>query len=172
MLDGYRLFFRCHRRRLPTVRGPIALAVDPAKRLLLIESILLVGNPQPQVVAPYFLTASLIFPDYVTLIQQPKFQNFIDTLVSLHWPAYVEMHYVPTPFDAMKDIISNYVDWKNNRDNCKSLLHVLSQKKADDPTVSVTRKAAKAAFDLCNASKGELASKLGLSAEKAEAVQP
>jgi hypothetical protein len=142
------------------------------KGFLLIESILLVGNPQPQLVAPYFLTASLIFPNYVTLIQQPKFQNFIDTLVSLHWPAYVEMHYVPTSFDGMKGIISNYVDWKNNRDNCNSLLHVLSQKKADDPTLSVTRKAAKAAFDLCNSSKGELASKLGLSAEKAEAVQP
>jgi len=142
------------------------------KGFLLIESILLVSNPQPQVVAPYFLTASLIFPDYVTLIQQPKFRNFIDTLVSLHWPAYVEMHYLSTPFVAMKDIISSYVDWKNNRDNCNSLLHVLGQKKAGDPTVSVTRKAAKAAFDLCNTSKSQLASKLGLSQGKGEAVQP
>lgn len=142
------------------------------KGFLLIESILLVGNPQPQVLAPYFLTASLIFPDYVTLIQQPKFQNFIDTLVSLHWPASVEVHYLPTPFAAMSGIISSYVDWKNNRDNCNSLLHVLNQKKADDPTVSVTRKAAKTAFDLCNLSKSELASKLGLSQGKREAVQP
>lgn len=140
------------------------------KGFLLIESILLLGNPQPQLVVPYFLTASLILPDYVTLIQQPKFQNFIDTLVSLHWPAHVEMHYLPTSFDVMRDIISSYVDWKNNKDNCNSLLHVLNQKKADDPTVSVTRKAAKAAFDLCNTSKSELASKLGLSAGKGEAV--
>lgn len=142
------------------------------KGFLLIESILLLSEPQPQVLAPYFLTASLIFPGYVTLIQQPKFRNFIDTLLRLHWPANVEMRYLLASFDAMRDSISNYVDWKNNRDHCNSLLHVLRQKKADDPTGTVTRQAAKAAFERCNASKRELASKLGLLACNGEAFQP
>lgn len=142
------------------------------KGFLLIESILLVSSPQPQSFAPYFLTATLIFPNYVTLIQQQKFQNFIDTLVALHWPAHIEMRYLRVPYAAMRRIISSYVNWKNNRDTYNCLVSVLNQHSPDDPVVPLTKRAAKAAYDLCNASKIELASQLGLPTGQGAAAKP
>jgi hypothetical protein len=60
-----------------------------------------------------YLQASLIFPGYVTLIQQPDFGNFIDTLLSLHWPAHIEAIYTTPPFVLLKPIIANFVTWYN-----------------------------------------------------------
>lgn len=142
------------------------------KGFLLIESILLLGSPAPKISAPYFLTANLIFPSYVTLIQQPKFKNFIDTLVALHWPAHVDMHYLQKPFDAMRDIITLYVNWKNDRDTYNSLLVQLSQKQPEDPKVPEIKKAAKAALDRFNAAKNQLALSLALSSGQGASVKP
>lgn len=139
---------------------------------LLIESILLISSLPASLSAPFFLNAYLVYPNYVTLKHPSKFQNFIDTLVQLHWPAHVEMRYLPLSFDAMKGAISSYVSWKNNRDAYNAFLISLSQKKPDDSTVPAIKKSAKAAFDLFNTSKQDLALKLGLPTAEGAAVKP
>lgn len=94
------------------------------KGFLLIESVLLLWGQEPEQLAagmPYFLNAHLVFPAYVTLIQQPEFFRFINTLVDHHWPAHVELSCVCKPFDSMRAIIASYVQRNNNFNNQQTL---------------------------------------------------
>lgn len=103
------------------------------KGFLLIEPVLLLpakktDTPLTFQAAPYFLAATLIFPDYVALIQRPGFARFIDTLRDLHWPAHVEMRYQPASFRFLKAFIPIFVRWHNSqsgsatRDNASAIL--------------------------------------------------
>lgn len=100
------------------------------KGFLLIEHILLALTPAPAHdatgSAPHpgamddvaqYLNASLIFPGYVTLIQQPSFRTFIDTLLDLHWPAHVVANYKTVSFVVMQGIIALFITWYNNLEN-------------------------------------------------------
>lgn len=103
------------------------------KGFLLIEPVLLLPTQKTDIpltnqAAPYFLTATLIFPDYVALIQRPGFSRFIDTLCDLHWPAHVELRYQPASFLFLKAFIPIFVRWHNSqigtasRDNASAIL--------------------------------------------------
>ena len=103
------------------------------KGFLLIEPVLLLPTQQTAIplsvqAAPYFLTATLIFPDYVALIQRPGFGRFIDTLRDQHWPAHVELRYQPASFLFLKAFIPIFVRWHNSqvgtatRDNASAIL--------------------------------------------------
>jgi hypothetical protein len=103
------------------------------KGFLLIEPVLLLPTQKPNTpltceAAPYFLTATLIFPDYVALIQRPCFGSFIDTLRDLHWTAHLEMRYQPASFLFLKAFIPIFVRWHNSlrgsatRDNASAIL--------------------------------------------------
>lgn len=86
------------------------------KGFLLIEHILLLppltegqGNP-----AALPLSASLLFPGYVTLIQQPAFRQFVDTLLNLHWPAHIAANYRTVPFVMMQGLVTLFLAWYNH----------------------------------------------------------
>lgn len=90
------------------------------KGFLLVEPVLLLPAQQRDApltfqAAPYFLAATLIFPDYVALIQRPCFAHFLDTLRELHWPAHVEMRCQPSSFLFLKAFIPIFVRWHNSQ---------------------------------------------------------
>lgn len=101
------------------------------KGFLLVEPVLLLPAsdiPLPPQAGPYFLAATLIFPDYVALIQCDGFASFVDTLCELHWPAHVEMRRQSASFLFLKAFIPVFVRWHNSqsgtatRDNASAIL--------------------------------------------------
>jgi len=76
-----------------------------------------VPAPQTPAVNPYYLQATLILPQYVTLVQRPDFTRFIDTLRDLHWPMHVQLNVAPKSFDYLKAFIPLFVKWRNNLPN-------------------------------------------------------
>lgn len=90
-----------------------------SKGFLLLESNLLLWGQDPCLPAmlkhsAYFLKAYLLFPGYITLFQQPKFLEFIETLQDFHWPAHVMVSKQIKSFHAMEQIIQAYVRRNNN----------------------------------------------------------
>lgn len=82
---------------------------------LLLEHILLVSlNKQPDTGASfYYLHASLLFPGYVTLLQQLGFRSFVEQLIADHWPAHVRTDIYFVSFKDISTLIPPIIDWHN-----------------------------------------------------------
>ncbi|NOU50285.1 hypothetical protein HG263_06985 [Pseudoalteromonas sp. JBTF-M23] len=63
----------------------------------------------------YYLASSLVLPDYVTLVNQPKFIYFIRAIQQLHWPSHVTLNLLTANVTQLGDLISNYCRWFNQR---------------------------------------------------------
>lgn len=97
---------------------------------LLIESVLLwwgQGNSNPPTSKTDLLNAYLLFPGYVTLIQQPEFTEFINTLVDYHWPTHIAMDSSNLVFTDMQNIITAYVAMHNSFNDPAALKQASSQ---------------------------------------------
>lgn len=97
---------------------------------LLIESVLLLwgqGTSNPPASTTDLLTAYLLFPGYVTLIQQQEFTDFINTLVDYHWPTHIAVNCNHQSFAAMRDIITAYVQRNNSLNDPSALKQSSSQ---------------------------------------------
>lgn len=85
------------------------------KGFLLVEHILLSGAIDIRSAAAnkFFLTASLLFPNYVGLIAQAEFDKTLQTLLRLHWPAHVGVTYQLCSYSRLKIIIPYFAQWHN-----------------------------------------------------------
>ncbi|WP_105170025.1 hypothetical protein [Pseudoalteromonas sp. T1lg23B] len=63
----------------------------------------------------YYLASSLVLPDYVSLVNQPKFIYFIRAIQQLHWPSHVTLELLTANVTQFKDLISNYCQWFNQQ---------------------------------------------------------
>lgn len=61
-----------------------------------------------------FLSALLVFPSYITLLQQASFMQFLHTLLALHWPAHVEARILDLSFKRLKAAIPAFIHWQNS----------------------------------------------------------
>ncbi|KUI96885.1 hypothetical protein [Vibrio sp. MEBiC08052] len=61
------------------------------------------------------LLATLAFPDYVVLMQQPQFQTFLAEMVQFHWPAHVRLQWRQGSYRQMSTLIACYCQWYNRQ---------------------------------------------------------
>ncbi|MDU8498226.1 hypothetical protein RYB01_03410 [Pseudomonas syringae] len=83
------------------------------KSVVLIEHILLLPESE-QGSSDYYLSATLVFPGYVSLVQQKGFDTFIQTLIEQHWPVHVSVNVVKMSHVTLRALIPHFVIWHNN----------------------------------------------------------
>ncbi|WP_439865965.1 hypothetical protein ACTAB9_09595 [Pseudomonas syringae] len=111
------------------------------KGCMLIEHLLLLPTHEAGS-APFFLSASLIVPDFVGVIRQGTFKVFIDSLVERHWPAHIGLRYMTMNQADLRKLITYFVSWHNSsmgskpRDHAAQklveLLGIVSDREAGD----------------------------------------
>jgi hypothetical protein len=97
---------------------------------LLVESVLLwwgQGHTNRRTSSMDMLNVCLLFPGYVTLIQQPEFAEFINTLVDYHWPTHIEVNCNNLSFTRMQSIIASYVAMHNSFNDASALMQSSGQ---------------------------------------------
>lgn len=93
--------------------GQLQWLASQRKGLILIEHLLLLPDAERGLPA-YYLSASLIFPDYIELVTQKRFKDFVQTLVEQHWPAHVEIIFRPMSHGVLRALIPYFITWHNN----------------------------------------------------------
>jgi len=89
------------------------------KGFLLVEHVWLLPLDSDQVPATeqgtpsHFLSASLVFPKYVSRVLQSDFQKALATLVEQHWPAHVTLRWREWPHGPLRSLIDFFVAWYN-----------------------------------------------------------
>ncbi|CAM4139310.1 hypothetical protein [Pseudoalteromonas byunsanensis] len=63
----------------------------------------------------YYLTSSIVLPDYVSLVNQSKFIYFIRAIQQLHWPSHVTLDLLTANVTQFIDLIDNYCQWFNQQ---------------------------------------------------------
>lgn len=104
--------YRAHAEQLRWLAGQ-------RKGMILLEAVLLLPmSPLTDAAArDYMLTAFLLLPGYVTLVQQPSFAQFLDVLREVHWPAHVALRTTPSSFNILKAFIPAFAWWCNSQQN-------------------------------------------------------
>ncbi|WP_248798716.1 hypothetical protein [Pseudomonas sp. MWU13-2105] len=82
------------------------------KGFVLIEHPLLLADGQ-QGTPAWYLSASLVFPDYLSLVMQDGFKTFIQTLIDQHWPAHVGVNCLTMSQVTLRALIQQFVTWHN-----------------------------------------------------------
>ncbi|MCF6437570.1 hypothetical protein [Pseudoalteromonas sp. MMG022] len=63
----------------------------------------------------YYLASSLVLPDYVSLVHQPKFIYCIRAIQQLHWPSHVTLTLLTANVSQFSELVSNYCQWFNQQ---------------------------------------------------------
>lgn len=63
----------------------------------------------------YFLKASLVLPNYVSLVNQQQFVYFIRALQQIHWPSHVQLRLLVADVNAFNALITDYCSWYNQQ---------------------------------------------------------
>lgn len=65
----------------------------------------------------FYLRTLLIFPDYITLFSQTTFQQNLEKLSRVYFPAHIRNSVIPASFAMLQEIIPAFINWRNNLRN-------------------------------------------------------